>query len=153
MAKSSKHATIWKSTEPTTPKRLDFGFLGEAISYLPPLYWESGMLFRGASDRCLRALTGTFPATFRADRLSHPIFVLQTLTGLGHRVCPCSSKNYGASRLIHKGCRLAHTNRLTERDSYLVEDCSFNVPLDPAFCHHLRFLGLVPSLCLQACHR
>lgn len=148
MTKIDKHSAIWKTTGSTAP---DLGLLGEAIRYLPPLYWEPGMLFCGAPDGYLRTLTGVFPATFRAERLSHPIFVLQVLPGLGLQVCPCSSRDYGASRFIHKECRLRYTNRSTDRDSYLVEDCSFNLPLDPAFCHHLRFLGLVPSLCLEDC--
>lgn len=107
------------------------------------------MLFRGASDSGLREATGTFPATFRSPHGTHPLFVLETLPGLGHRVCPCSSKSFGVRRRIRKGCVLRYTRRQMDRDSHLVESCAFNLPLAPEFLDPLRFMGLVPPECLE----
>ncbi len=109
------------------------------------------MLFRGAPDSGLREATGVFPATFRSPQGTHPLFVLERLPGLGHRVCPCSSKRFGARRHIRAGCELAYTGRRMDRDSYLVESCTFNLPRTPAFLEPLRFLGLVPPDCLEDC--
>jgi hypothetical protein len=109
------------------------------------------MLFRGALDVGLREVTGVFPATLRDDRKSHPLFVLDRLAGLGHRVCPCSSRNWAARRLIRKGCVLEITGRVADRNSYLVESCAFNLPLSPEFLEPLRFLGRVPAECLEEC--
>ena len=109
------------------------------------------MLFRGASDVRLREATGTFPATFRSRHGTHPLFMLERLPGLGHRVCPCSSRNFGARRRIRQGCVLIYTEREIDRDSYLVESCAFNLPLAPEFLERLHFMGLAPDECLESC--
>lgn len=142
---------IWhRSTAPGTvgPYRHAPGRADEPV---PAYRWQPRMLFGNAPDRTLRKLTGTFPASFHPHRSSHPIFVLEPLASLAHRVCPCSSKNFGVRRFIRRGCRLGYTNRITARDTYLVEACSFNIPLDPSFSRHLRFQGLVPSGCIEEC--
>jgi hypothetical protein len=109
------------------------------------------MLFKGASDVALRRVTGDFPATLCPDRKTHPLYVLHILPALGHKVCPCSSKNWNAARCIRSGCTLLYTGRQTDRVSYLVESFSFNLPSDPEFVRHLRFQGRVPADCVQPC--
>lgn len=109
------------------------------------------MLFRGAPDASLREATGAFPATFRSPHGTHPLFVLERLPGLGHRVCPCSSRNWAARRFIREGCVLEITGRVSDRNGYLVESCAFNLPLSPDFLEPLRFLGRVPPECLEEC--
>jgi hypothetical protein len=109
------------------------------------------MFFQGAFDVELRRATGVFPATFRADRRTHPLFVLDRIADLGHRVCPCSSRNWAAHRFIREGCVLEFTGCVTDRNSYLVESCAFNLPLDPEFWTPLLFMGRVPESCLAEC--
>lgn len=110
------------------------------------------MFFHGASDTRLRDFTGeVFPATFRGRRTTHPLFVLQSLPKLGHKVCPCSSKNWGTSRYLRGGCRLEITGKHLDRDAYLVEDCAFNLPRDERFVSRLTFIGLVPEDCVETC--
>lgn len=109
------------------------------------------MFFHGAFDVGLREATGVFPATLRPDRKTHPLFVLERLGDLGHRVCPCSSRNWAARRFIREGCVLEITGRVTDRNSYLVESCAFNLPLDPEFWEPLLFMGRVPEPCLAEC--
>jgi len=150
MSRAFTHTeTVWSRKEEIPPRRVDLGILGGAIRRLPPACWQPGMLFSGAPDRGLKDLTGEFPATFRSDKVSHPIFVLKTLSHLGHKVCPCSSRRRGTARFIRKGCVLEITGIVTDRDTYLVEGCAFNLPMDPAFSEHLRFRGLVPNTCME----
>ena len=143
---------IWeRPQEPVSPLTPDLSVLGEAVTRLAPRYWRERMFFRGARDEDLRALTGDFPATFRKLRRTHPLFVLKMLGDLGHKVCPCSSNNWSARRFIRKGCVLELTGREMDRHSYLVENCAFNLPTDPAFVEGLRFMGRVPESCLERC--
>jgi hypothetical protein len=143
---------IWAASKaPPSRPSVDLTALGGAITRLPPRWWRERMFFHGARDLDLRVVTGKFPATFRKDRHTHPIFVLKVLGDLGHKVCPCSSKNWGASRFIRKGCLLEVTGREQERNSYLVEWFTFNLPSDPAFTEGLLFMGLVPETCLESC--
>lgn len=143
---------IWGTSELLPPGRiLDLSILGEGISWLPPVFWHERMFFHGVRDRDLRSVTGAFPATFDRLRHTHPIFVVKVLGDLGHRVCPCSSKNWGATRFIRKGCILEVTGREQDRDSFLVEQYSLNLPSDPAFTEGLRFMGVVPEICLECC--
>jgi hypothetical protein len=145
--------SIWGPQETDAPRRpVDLALLGEGITRLPPSHWRERMLFRGARDEDLREATGEFPATLHKERRTHPIFVLKALGDLGHKVCPCSSKNWGVSRFIRKGCILEITRKEQDRHSYLVEDFAFNLPSDPAFTEGLFFLGLVPESCLVDCH-
>jgi hypothetical protein len=148
---TAKFAVIWEKAAAPQPRKFDLELLGAAVRQLPPVYWEPEMFFHGAADEALREQTGGFPATLRKDQLTHPVFVLRTLPGLGHQVCPCSSKNFGVQRFIRGGCTLLYTHRQTDRDSYLVESYRFNLPLDPEFSRHLRFMGRVPLDCLECC--
>lgn len=154
MAKKRNHRnSIWDSHPETAtlPSPPDLSCLGSGMKRLPPLYWEPQMFFQGALDLRLREATGVFPATLRPDRKTHPLFVLEAIDGLGHRVCPCSSRNWAARRYIRQGCVLEYTGRVTDRNSYLVEACTFNMPLDPEFWQPLLFMGLVPTECLGWC--
>lgn len=149
MTKTKTFAAIWDSPAERTFGEQELELLGSGIRQLPPGYWQPGMLFKGARDHSVRDLTGVFPAKLGDKQASHPLFVLQVLGGLGHRVCPCSSKDWGERRFIRSGCVLQYTHRVTDRDSYLVESCPFNLPADPEFRKRLTFLGLVPSDCLE----
>jgi hypothetical protein len=143
---------IWELQKNDAPRRpVDLTVIGEGITRLPPSHWRERMLFRGARDEDLREATGEFPATFHKERRTHPIFILSTVSDLGHRVCPCSSKNWGVSRFIRKGCILDITRKEQDRDSYLVEEYAFILPSDPAFTQGLFFLGQVPESCLVGC--
>ncbi|MBM9603900.1 hypothetical protein [Desulfopila inferna] len=84
----------------------DLSILGESISSLPVAQWAENMLFLGAPDEDLLDLTGSFPATLRQDKTTHPIFILKT-NPIGHYACPCSSKgNAKEKRFIRSGCSL-----------------------------------------------
>lgn len=146
---SSRAASIWKSSGQPPPPPLDLSILGSGIKFLPPIYWQAGMLFTGARDESLKEHTGVFPQTMRSPKSTHPLFVLQPLRNLAHRVCPCSSKDWGSARVIRKGCVLQYTERVIDRDIFPVESCSFNLPMDPEFTRHLFFFGRVPEECLE----
>lgn len=148
--KTSKFAAIWEAPAGPTFGESELELLGAGIKQLPTKYWQPGMLFKGARDHLVRTLTGVFPAKLGAGNASHPLYVLQILSGLGHRVCPCSSKDWGERRFIRSGCVLQYTHRVTDRDSYLVESCPFNLPADPEFRKRLGFLGMVPAECLES---
>ncbi len=143
---------IWETPpRPVAHPRPDLSVLGSDIKRLAPRFWQARMFFRGARDKDLRTATGTFPETQRKLCRTHPIFVLKVLGDLGHQVCPCSSKNWGVHRCIRKGCVLEMTGTVMDRNSYLVENCAFNLPRDPAFVEGLFFVGRVPETCLECC--
>lgn len=126
----------------------DLSVLSGCIRKLPPSQWQERMLFSGAPDLYLREQTGSFPATFRSGNSTHPIFVLR-LRVAGNLVCPCSSSgSKRRQRYIRKNCCLELSGWTTDRDSFLVEQYHFTVPLDGRFARHLMFRGLVPSTCL-----
>lgn len=129
-------------------KRPDLSVLGNAIKKLPPAHWEKRMLFAGISDYDLREWTGRFPATFRKNHVSHPVFVLQPYSS-GPLVCPCSSKGARTMRYIKKHCRLEMKETTTDRNSFLVEQYSFTLPLDTRFRVNPIFMGKVPTCCIK----
>jgi len=119
---------------------------------VPLRYWCKGMLFAGAGDDSVSRLTaGKFPKRL-VTGMTHPVYALRALQGqVGFKVCPCSSHkpfDAGACRYIAKGCRLLHTGRETDRNSYLVEAVCFNIPRSMA--PRLRFMGQVPDSCLKS---
>lgn len=146
---SPGHSGIWDQARQPDRFAAAFAVLGDGIRRLHPAGRRRGMLFVGAPDRELREITGTFPAVLRSDHTTHPLFVLATDASLGHRVCPCSTKNWGNRRWIRAGCVLDFTAVTTDRASYLVESCSFLLPVNPDFSRRLRFLGLVPETCME----
>lgn len=126
----------------------DLSILGESISSLPVAQWTENMQFFGAPDEDLLELTGSFPATLRQDKTTHPIFILKT-NPTGHYVCPCSSQGSGKDkRYIRSGCSLQMKKEETKIDSFLVEACSFTLPRDSRFSRKLIFGGLVPESCI-----
>ena len=128
--------------------RPDLTVLSGCILKLPPSQWQERMLFSGAPDSSLREQTGSFPAALRREKNTHPIYVLRLLAA-GHLVCPCSSSGSKLrQRYIRKNCRLELSGRTTDRDSFLVEQYAFTMPLDGRFAQHLMFRGLVPLTCL-----
>ncbi len=129
-------------------RRPDLSVLGNSIRSLSPGQWHAHMLFSGAPDTELKRLTGAFPATFRQDKTTHPLFVLAA-HGSGNLVCPCSSQGQTRQqRFIRKNCRLEMTAQATDKDSFLIERYIFTLPLDAQLCGKLTFRGRVPPACL-----
>jgi len=129
-------------------RRPDLTVLGNSITGLPPVHWKSRMFFCNMADTDFRRHTGSFPATLRRDKKTHPLFVLRA-TGTGHLVCPCSSRPRQPSRFISKGCVLEMGTLVMDRNSYLVEQHSFTLPLDSRFSNKLFFQGRVPRHCIK----
>ncbi len=131
-------------------RRPDLSVLGSSIKKLPVQLWETRMFFAGVQDKKLKQITTAFPATFRKDHTTHPIFVLAVLPGLAHTVCPCSSKGHtGKQRYIACGCLLEMRETVMDRDSFLVEKYAFPLPDDHSLSKNLFFLGRVPEHCLH----
>lgn len=145
---SSRAASIWEYTKHQPIRPVDLESIGPGIKWLPPCYWQPRMIFFGALDTCLKELTGEFPRTIPSRKSTHPLFVLKNLQNLAQTVCPCSSRDWGVRRFIRKGCVLHYSKKVTDQVSYLVESCSFNLPMDPAFIRGLVFMGQVPEECL-----
>lgn len=130
-------------------RKPDLSILGESISSLPPSLWEDRMLFSGAPDIDLRSITSSFPATMRKDKTTHPLFVLKSYT-TGNFVCPCSTKGkVEKQRYIRQGCKMAKKDFEIDKNSFLVEACSFTLPMDKRFSGKLRFMGVVPTSCIE----
>ena len=126
----------------------DLSVLSGCIRKLPPSQWQERMFFTGAPDRSLREKTGSFPASFRTEKHTHPLFVLRPHSS-GHLVCPCSSRGSRyRQRYIRKNCRLELSGKITDRDSFLVEQYSFTLPNDSRLARQLLFMGRVPLTCL-----
>lgn len=107
------------------------------------------MLFFGVPDTNLRSLTGSFPATLRKDKTTHPIFVLKSHAS-GNFVCPCSTKGTAEKqRYIRQGCKMTKKNHAMDRNSFLIEACSFTLPMDKRFSGKLLFMGVVPAGCIE----
>ena len=128
----------------------DLSILGNSIRSLPPLQWQDRMFFTGMADTQLRLYTGcVFPATLRKDTTTHPAFLLQA-RNTGHLMCPCSSKGQRRKyRYIAKGCALEMQSFIMDRDSFLIEQYRFIVPLDQRFQKPLCFCGRVPNTCIH----
>jgi hypothetical protein len=116
---------------------------------LPLSFWRDNFRFAGARDDTLQEVTeGRFPVKIE-DGKTHPLHTLEKLPGaVGFTVCPCSSKKpFGVKRYryIKVGCELLHTGVVIDRNSYLVEGATFNIPASMA--RELRFQGEVPAAC------
>jgi len=131
-------------------RRADLSVLGGAISALPPSQWRERMFFMGVPDADLRQHTGgAFPATLRKGMDTHPVLVLRSRPE-GNQLCPCTSKWSSARRwYIARGCRLEMGDYTMDRDSFLVEDHAFTLPLDSRFSRKLYFKGVVPESCVK----
>lgn len=123
---------------------------GASIRFLPLAVWPERGLFAGAGDASLRKCTGgRFQAKEESPAGTHPIFVIQKVGNLAHRVCPCSTKKYSNKRAIPQGCVLEHTFYVLKQRTYLVEDCIFSIPKDKRFVWSLRYWGRVPESDLE----
>jgi hypothetical protein len=127
----------------------DLSILGNSIRSLPATQWQDHMFFSGVADTELRRHTGSFPATLRKEKTTHPVFLLKA-RHTGHLMCPCSSKGKRREfRYIAEGCRLEMTSHTMDLDSFLIEKYRFTIPLDHRFQKHLRFCGRVPVSCIR----
>jgi len=140
--------SFWSPKPPSQFSSRDIESILGAVIRLPLPYWQPRMFFLGARDKELLQLTERrFPVK---PKRSHPIFSLEALPDrVGFRVCPCSSrKPYDTRRyrFIEKGCTLLHTGNSMDRNSYLVEKVTFNIP--PSVARALRFWGEVPGNCM-----
>ncbi len=134
----------------TLIRQPDLSILGESIRTLPAQLWKTRMMFAGVPDVTLKDITGSFPATFRKGHTTHPVFVLENIAVYAHKVCPCSSKgDRRRQRYVPKGCRLDMSNQVMDRNSFLVEKYTFQLPADRIFVKNLRFMGRVPEGTLQ----
>ncbi len=128
-------------------RRPDLSILGNAIRKLSPMQWQERMFFAGVDDVDLSEWSGGFPATFRKELQTHPIFVL-CCNPSGHLLCPCSSKGNKTLRYIKRGCKFEMKNETSDRNSYLIEKFKFTLPLDSRFRRNPIFLGRVPVSCI-----
>lgn len=131
-------------------RRPDLSILGNAIRSLPPAQWQTRMFFMGMADKELKHHTNeSFPRTLRKTQNTHPVFVLRQGT-TGHQLCPCSSKgNLRKHRYITKGCQLDMTSQVMDRNSFLIEQYVFILPLDHCFQKRPFFFGRVPDCCIR----
>jgi len=128
-------------------RRPDLSILGDAIRKLSPMQWRERMFFAGVDDIDLKKWTGGFPATFRNDYQTHPVFVLSCRPS-GHLLCPCSSKGRKNCRHIQKGCEFEMKQHISKQNSYLIETFRFTLPLDTRFSREPIFIGRVPLSCI-----
>jgi hypothetical protein len=152
MAKSKRKKSQTETTNELIQfvRKCDLSVLGDSILSLPPTQWHKNMFFAGAPDIELKQLTGNFPATFRKDKDTHPLFVIESMQ-IGNYVCPCSTKgNARTLRYIKARCQLLDGRReMTENTSFLVENYSFTLPADKRFSRKLIYVGLVPAQCIR----
>jgi hypothetical protein len=149
MARRKKKTSPVTELNQTLRRQPDLNILGDAIKNLPPDQWKNRMFFMGVPDMDLRQHTGgKFPATLRPDKDTHPVFVLRCRP-TGHLLCPCTSKRDRKRWYIARGCRLEMTGHIMDRDSFLVENFSFTLPLDSRFSRKLLFRGRVPESCIR----
>jgi hypothetical protein len=121
-----------------------------AVRFLPTSVWPQHALFVGAKDAHFKRYTGgAFPLGPGQAASTHPLFVLEKVGNLAHRVCPCSSRRFFNQRFIDQGCKLEHTAYVVAERTYLVEECVFQVPKDSGFLWSLRYWGKVPDCCLR----
>lgn len=157
MGRKKDKAKARQASETRLGQNTVLTLLGEAqkqsahpIRFLPVSVWPKSALFVGARDSRLKNLTGgAFPVGAGLQANSHPLFVLETVGNLAHRVCPCSSQRFFNQRFIEKGCKLEHTLFVMTERTYLVEECVFQVPKDSDFLWSLRYWGRVPEGCIQ----
>lgn len=152
MTKSKRKKIPTETTNELTQfvRKCDLSVLGDSILSIPPTQWRENMFFAGAPDIELKQLSGNFPATFRKDKDTHPLFVIESMQ-MGNYVCPCTTKgNPRTRRYIKTGCQLLGGRReMTENTSFLVEDCAFTLPADKRFSRKLIYVGCVPAQCIR----
>ncbi len=143
----AKHTSNAESKLLSQIRKPDLSVLGGAIKTLPRVQWQERMFFAGVDDVDLSEWSGGFPATFRKELQTHPVFVLRCHHS-GHLLCPCSSSGNKTFRYIKTGCRFEMKKNVSDRNSYLVERFKFTLPLDSRFRRKPIFLGRVPESCI-----
>ncbi len=140
---------IWnpQAFKATTP---DMSVLEGAVftSRLPGYLWNRNMLFFGTPDLWLKKKTGVFPGTIRSDKGTHPVFILSRKNNMSVKACPCSSKGR-RGKYVSRGCRLEMTGRTVDKDTYILTEYTFNLPLNPENRPTLEFWGRVPAHCIR----
>jgi hypothetical protein len=136
---------LW--SEAPSSLRESWKMLGAGIKTLPLGLWEPNMLFSGAPDDDLKALTGHFPAVIKSKHSTHPLFVLKRKANFGITLCPCTSRKSKA-RYIEKGCCLEVTAKVTDRRSFILEQFAFSISANFRLGSRIRFMGIVPDKCI-----
>ena len=147
--------SLWKSETGSVTADKNLELILTTNARLPLRFWRTHFWFIGLSDKTLLGLTeGLFPRKLKGDKW-RPLFSLERMAnGVGFKVCPCSSKkpfNMNEFRFVIEGCRLLHTNHVLDRNSYLVEEITVNIPTSMAL--DVRFKGEVPEPCIQTAKR
>lgn len=131
-------------------RKLDLAQRRRVSRGLPLSQWKARMFFHGAPDAALKAATeARFAPSPKPEPSCHPIFVLGQILNLAHEVCPCSTKNFNRYRFIPEGCQLEGTGWTMPVDSFLIEDCKFNIPPERALVMPLNYKGRVPEGALR----
>jgi hypothetical protein len=117
---------------------------------IPLRHWRPNYQFIGLSDQRLHQLSrGAFPR--KLEPKTRPLHSLEGLPhNVAYKVCPCSTKrpfDMLRVRFVREGCRLLHTNKVVDRNSYLIENVTLNIP--SSLCRELKFRGEVPEECIE----
>jgi hypothetical protein len=123
-----------------------------------PCNWVKGTFLVGILDAKLRRLTGEgFPFLAQGKVLTpqdtHPIFLLERISNLGYRFCPCTTKTYNAQScsFIPAGTQLLPPGRggVMGKDSYLLAQYEFNLTENTHVAGSGNFFGIVPERAIQ----
>jgi hypothetical protein len=148
--KKSAFPSLWSGGTRLYPTGRSAYFNLTLNARIPLNYWRPDYQFLGLSDQKLYLLSrGAFPR--KVEPKSRPLHGLQGLPhNVAYKVCPCSTKrppDMRKVRYVRQGCRLLHTNKAVDRNSYLIENVTLNIP--SSFCRELRFRGEVPEECVE----
>lgn len=149
MKKKITFADILGNLPPKSEKQNLLEVMGPNVRRIPFALWEDRFFFRGALNTVLREKTGSFPCKLGKKGETHPVFLLQKVGNYAFRTCPCTSKRKPGVRYVRMGCILEYTKREMDKDSYILEQYSFNLSADEAFHRDLFFEGRVPETCLK----
>ncbi len=122
---------------------------GSSLIKVPFNLWKEKMLFYGGCDKKLKQLTGSFPATFRKDKTTHPVLLLKKTSNLSFKACPCTSQPNKRLSYIKPHCPLSLTGKTLSRKCYILKMYEFNLSPDPKFNKKLTLAGIVPEQCLS----
>jgi hypothetical protein len=142
----------WKSATGSFTAAASVHLILTSNARIPMRYWRPYFRFIGLRDATLHSLSdGAFPRKLEAGKM-HPLFSLERLAdGIGFKLCPCSSKKpfeMSRYRYIREGCQLLHTEEIVDRNSYLVENITLNIP--PSMYRDMKFRGEVPEACIES---
>jgi hypothetical protein len=122
---------------------------GSSLIKVPFNLWKEKMLFYGGCDKTLKQLTGSFPATFRKHKTTHPVLLLKKTSNLSFTACPCTSQPHKRFSYIKSHCPLDLTGKTLSRNCYILKRYKFNLSPDPKFNKRLTLAGIVPEHCLS----